>query len=83
MSLATTIRWDSEDKKKEVERLARESGQSVNHMINRWAEIVTAQRQAEAAFRASARLGDRKRLLARLKKLDEEDRAAGIANTRP
>ncbi len=62
--------------------IARKRGySSVNRLVNSMAEIIIAQEDAEASFRAAASKGDPARLIALLDKLDESDRKNGIANT--
>lgn len=81
---ATTIRWDSAEKLKKIRAIAKAGNvRSLNRLVNSWADTVIISAAAEDSFRASARNGDPKRLLALLDKLDEADRAAGIAGTKP
>lgn len=83
MTTATTIRWDSDEKRDRVEALARREQTSVNRLINRLVDAVLTAEAAEASFRAAARRGDPRRTLALLDRLDAQDRAAGIAGTKP
>ena len=80
----STVRWDSKDKQKNLARIARHKGfSSVNRFVNSLAEIVIAQESAEASFRAAAGNGDPKRLLALLDRLDAQDKANRISDTKP
>ncbi len=77
------IRWDSADLKEKIAALARQRGRSVNRLVNEWAQIILAQEQAEASFRAAASRGNPKRLLRLLDRLDAEDRRRGLAGSKP
>lgn len=81
--IASTIRWDSEEKKKKVESIAVRRNASVNKMVNDWAEIVIAQEAAEASFRAAAARGNPEAIISLLKKMNADDEKAGIRNTQP
>lgn len=80
---ASLIRWGSLERKREIASLAKRQGKSLNGLINTWAEIVLAQSQAEASFRAAASRGKPARLIALLEKMDRDDARKGIAGTRP
>lgn len=81
---SSTIRWDTTERRNAMVRIAQRKGYgSVNRLVNSLAEVVIAQEAAEATFRALVSRGDPKRTLALLDKLDEQDRKAGIAGTKP
>jgi hypothetical protein len=77
------IRWSNPEIKKQVVDYARRKGQSVNGLVNQWAQIVLAQEQAEASFRAAVGRGQPQRLIRLLEEMDRDDQRRGIARTRP
>ena len=80
---ASLIRWGSQERKREIASLAKCQGKSVNGLVNTWAEIVLAQTQAEASFRATASRGKPARLIALLEKMDRDEARKGLADTQP
>lgn len=81
--IASTIRWDSDQKRKTVASIAKKHGCSISKLVNDWAEVVIAQIAAEASFRAMASQGNTKRALAILDRLNAADEQAGVRNTKP
>ena len=82
-AIASTIRWDNEEKKTALERIARRKEASLNALVNHWADVVIHSEAAEASFRAAAARGNPKRLKRLLQTLDAQDEARGIAKTKP
>jgi hypothetical protein len=72
------IRWRGNHKLDRVRQIASRSGQSINQMVNSWADMVIAQNEAEASFLAAAARG-----LRLLEKLNRHDRKNRIAGTKP
>lgn len=81
--ISSTIRWDTERKRRQVDAIARRHNASINKLVNHWADTVIAQEAAEAGFRAAAANGDPAKVLALLDKLDADDEKRGIRNTQP
>jgi hypothetical protein len=68
------IRWRGNQKLERVRQIASRSGQSLNQMVNSWADMVIAQSDAEASFLAAAVRGNPERGLRLLEKLSRQDR---------
>ena len=66
-----------------VRQIASRSGQSLNQMVNSWADMVIAQSDAEASFLAAAVRGNPERGLRLLEKLSRQDRENRIFGTKP
>jgi hypothetical protein len=77
------VRWRGNHKLERVRQIASRSGQSINQMINSWADMVIAQSNIEASFVAAAARGNPERGLRLLEKLNRQDKKAGIAGTKP
>ena len=77
------VRWRGNHKLEHVRQIAGRSGQSINQMINSWADMVIAQSNVEASFLAAAARGNPERGLKLLDKLNRQDRKAGMAGTKP
>ena len=77
------IRWRGSQKLERVRQIACRSGQSINQMVNSWADMVIAQNEAEASFLAAATRGNPARGLRLLEKLNRQDRKNRIAGTKP
>jgi hypothetical protein len=77
------IRWRGSQKLERVRQIASRSGQSINQMVNSWADMVIAQNEAEASFLAAAARGNPARGLRLLEKLNRLDRKNRIAGTKP
>jgi hypothetical protein len=77
------IRWRGNHKLDRVRQIASRSGQSINQMVNSWADMVIAQNEAEASFLAAAARGNPARGLRLLDKLNRQDRKNRIAGTKP
>ena len=77
------VRWRGNHKLEHVRQIASRSGQSINQMINSWADMVIAQSNVEASFLAAAARGNPARGLKLLEKLNRQDRKAGLAGTKP
>ncbi len=77
------IRWRGNHKLERVRQIASRSGQSINQMVNSWADMVIAQNEAEASFLAAAARGNPARGLRLLDKLNRQDRQHRIAGTKP
>ena len=77
------IRWRGNQKLERVRQIASRSGQSINQMVNSWADMVIAQNEAEASFFAAAARGNPERGLRLLEKLNRRDRKNRIAGTKP
>jgi hypothetical protein len=77
------IRWRGNHKLDRVRQIAGRSGQSINQMVNSWADMVIAQNDAEASFLAAAARGNPARGLRLLEKLNRHDRKTRIAGTKP
>jgi hypothetical protein len=75
------IRWRGNDKLERVRQIASRNGQSINQMVNSWADMVIAQNEVEASFLAAAARGNPARGLRLLEKLNRQDRNNGIAGT--
>jgi hypothetical protein len=73
------IRWRGIHKLECVRQIASRNGQSINQIVNSWADIVIAQNEAEASFLAAARGNPERglRLLEQLNRLDRKNRVAG------
>ena len=56
------IRWRGNHKLDRVRQIANRSGQSINQMVNSWADMVIAQNEAESSFLAAAARGNPARL---------------------
>jgi hypothetical protein len=52
------IRWRGNHKLDRVRQIASRSGQSINQMVNSWADMVIAQNEAESSFLAAAARGN-------------------------
>jgi hypothetical protein len=66
-----------------VRQIASRSGQSINQMVNSWADMVIVQNEAEASLLAAAARGNPARELRLLEKLNRQDRKNRIAGTKP
>jgi hypothetical protein len=77
------IRWRGNHKLERVRQIASRSGQSINQMVNSWADMVIAQNEAEASFLAAAARGNPARGLRLLEKLNRQDRKNRMAGTKP
>jgi hypothetical protein len=77
------IRWRGNHKLDRVRQIASRSGQSINQMVNSWADMVIAQNEAEASFLAAAARGNPARGLRLLEKLNRHDRKNRITGTKP
>ena len=77
------IRWRGNHKLEHVRQIASRSGQSINQMVNSWADMVIAQNEAEASFLAAAARGNPARGLRLLDKLNRQDRKNRIVATKP
>jgi hypothetical protein len=77
------IRWRGNHKLEQIRQIASRTGQSVNQMVNSWADMVIAQNEAEAAFLAAAARGNPERGLRLLEKLNRLDRKNQIVSTKP
>jgi hypothetical protein len=77
------IRWRGNHKLERVRQIAIRSGQSINQMVNSWADMVIAQNEAEASFLAAAARGNPTRGLRLLEKLNRQDRKNQVAGTKP
>ena len=75
------VRWRGNHKLEHVRQIASRSGQSINQMINSWADMVIAQSNVEASFLAAAARGNPAHGLKLLEKLNRQDRKSGIAGT--
>lgn len=76
------IRWRGNHKPERGRQIAGRSGQSLNQMVNSWADTVIAQNEAEASFPAAAR-GNPARGLRLLDKLNRQDRENRVVGTKP
>ena len=77
------IRWRGTHKLERVRQIASRNGQSINQMVNSWADMVIAQNEAEASFIAAAGRGNPERGLRLLDRLNRLDRRNRIAGTKP
>ena len=77
------IRWRGNHKLERVRHIASRSGQSLNQMVNSWADMVIAQSDVEASFLAAAARGNPERGLRLLEKLNRQDRKNRIFGTKP
>jgi len=77
------IRWRGTHKLERVRQIASRNGQSINQMVNSWADIVIAQNEAEASFLAAAARGNPERGLRLLEKLNRLDRKNRVAGEQP
>ena len=77
------VRWRGNHKLEHVRQIASRSGQSINQMINSWADMVIAQSNVEASFLAAAARGNPARGLKLLEKLNRLDRKNRVAGTKP
>jgi hypothetical protein len=77
------IRWRGNHKLDRVRQIASRSGQSINQMVNSWADMVVAQNEAESSFLAAAARGNPSRGLRLLEKLNRHDRENRITGTKP
>ena len=77
------IRWRGTHKLERVRQIANRNGQSINQMINSWADMVIAQSEVEASFLAAAARSNPERGLRLLEKLNRQDRKNRIAGTQP
>jgi hypothetical protein len=77
------IRWRGTQKLERVRQIASRSGQSINQMVNSWADMVIAQNEAESSFLAAAARGHPERGLRLLDKLNRRDRKNRTAGTKP
>ena len=77
------IRWRGNQKLERVRQIASRSGQSINQMVNSWADMVIAQNEAEASFLAAAARGNPERGLRLLEKLNRLDRKNRVFGTKP
>ena len=77
------IRWRGSHKLESVRQIASRSGQSINQMVNSWADMVIAQNEAEASFFAAAARGNPERGLRLLEKLSRPDQKNRILGTKP
>jgi len=77
------IRWRGTHKLERVQQIAIRNGQSINQMVNSWADMVIAQNEAEASFLAAAARGNPERGLRLLEKLNHLDRKNRVAGEKP
>jgi len=77
------IRWRGDHKLERVRQIASRSGQSINQMLNSWADMIVAQNEAEAGFLAAVARGNPENGLRLLGKLNRQDRKNRIAGTKP
>jgi hypothetical protein len=77
------IRWRGNHKLDRVRQIASRSGQSINQMVNSWADMVIAQNEAEASFLAATARGNPARGLRLLEKLSRRDLENRITGTKP
>jgi hypothetical protein len=76
------IRWRGNRKLQRVRQIASRSGQSINQMVNSWADMVIVQIETEASYFAAAARGNPARGLRLLEKVNRQDRTNRFAGTK-